>query len=57
MIAECEADEQQGRLLTGGKRLPQGPKVSSTNKSYSKYLWKIRQGPNWTDNLSKTGLG
>ena len=36
MIAECEADEQQGRLLTGGKRLPQGPKVSSTNKSYSK---------------------
>ena len=28
MIAECEADEQQqGRVLPGGKRLPTGPKV------------------------------
>ena len=27
MIADCEAEEQQGQLFSGGKRLPQGPKV------------------------------
>ena len=34
MIADCEAEEQQGQLYSGGKRLPQGPKVSLSHSGH-----------------------
>lgn len=41
MIAECEADDKDGKLTSGGSKIPRGPKVKSDDnaedRQYTQY--------------------